>query len=51
LFDKDGKGILTDMIRWLASVQDKESVFFTREEVDNQELIYFEEEATEDEVI
>lgn len=51
LFDKDSKGILTDMIRWLASLPDKESVFCTREEVDNQELIYFEEEGTEDELI
>jgi hypothetical protein len=51
LFDKDSKGILTDMIRWLASLNDKESVFCTREEVDNQDLIYFEEEATEDDLL
>ena len=26
LFDLDGKGILTEMIRWLANINDKESV-------------------------
>ena len=48
LFDKDGKGILTEMIRWLASLSDKESIFYTKSEVENQDVIYFEEEGYEE---
>lgn len=49
LFDIDGKGILTEMIRWLASINDKESVLAPRTEIENQDVIYFDEESYEEE--
>jgi hypothetical protein len=49
LFDIDGKGILTEMIRWLASINDKDSVLAPRTEIENQDVIYFDEESYEEE--
>ena len=48
LFDVDGKGILTEMIRWLASITDKDAVLASRNEIDNQEVIYYDEESYEE---
>lgn len=48
LFDIDGKGILTEMIKWLASISDKETVLAPRGEFENQEVIYFDEESFEE---
>jgi tubulin polyglutamylase TTLL5 len=49
LFDVDGKGILTEMIRWLATITDKDSVLASRAEIDSQDIIYFDEESYEEE--
>ena len=49
LFDLDGKGILTEMIRWLANINDKESVLAPKNEIENQDVIYFDEESYEEE--
>ena len=49
LFDIDGKGILTEMIRWLASISDKDTVLAPRGEIESQDVIYFDEESYEEE--
>ena len=37
------------MIRWLANINDKESVLAPKNEIENQDVIYFDEESYEDE--